>query len=203
MAERSGWPGDQENNQKGNGGRTVPSSSAMWEFGHFLWAIWSSWKAMWWGMMCPNVLEGSLWLLHWDRECMIHGHHCPSCSHSPNEGEEPTPWLCKCLDCHGILGSPSGLGAPAHTASVGMLTLLRISWRRSAPMLWKWDGMVCPHPPWIQRLALPQKQTDLSAGSSLDHSSLYTKVYFVLKLLGFWSVFQTDSAEMETSSFLF
>lgn len=193
----------QEDNQKSNEGRTVSSSLVMWGFSHVLWAILSSWKAMWWGMMCSNGLEGSLWLLHWDREYLRQGTAvCPAVT-PQMEGRHHSLTLQMC----GLpwdSGFSSRFRIPTHAASAGMSALLWISWRRSGPMLWRWDCKVWSHPHGFRCWpCLRSKQTLLLGPHCLDHGSLYTKVYFVLKLLAFLSVFQTDPAEMETSSLLF
>lgn len=133
------------------------------------------------------------------------GQHCPSCSHSPVGREDP-PALrhCRCLDCHGIQGSPAsqwrGAGL-AQTASVGMVCPAGGDQIPHYGNETAWFTlMLCGFRCWS---CLRSKQILLLGLCCLYHRSLYTRVYFVLKLLAFLFVFQTDSAEMETSSFLF
>lgn len=135
---------------------------------------------------------------------MSRGHHRLPCSCSSIEEEGPTPRLCKCLDSPGILGSPPGLGALSPYCLVWMACtahylLEKIRSHPGSRIAW-FALILCGHRCWP---CFRCKQILLLGPLYLYHSSLYTKVYFALKLLASLSVFRTDSAEMETSSFLF
>lgn len=132
------------------------------------------------------------------------GHRCLPCSCSWIEEEGPTPQLYKCLDSPGILRSPPGLGALSPHCLVGMAypaphLLEEIRSHHGNRIVW-FALILFGHRCWP---CLTCKPILLLGPHYLYYSSLYTKVYFALKLLTSLSVFQTDSAEMETSLFLF
>lgn len=138
--------------------------------------------------MCSHGLEGSLWLLHWDRECLRQGTAvCPAAT-PQMEGRHHSLTLQMCrLSWDSEF---SRFRTLTHTASAGMAVLLCISWRRSGPMLWRWDGKVWSHLYGFRCWpCLRSEQTLLLGPRCLDHGSLYTKVYFVLKLLAFFVCF--------------
>ena len=84
-------------------------------------------------------------------------------------------------------GFSSRFRTPTHTASAGMAVLLCTSWRRSGPTLWRWDCKLWSHLHGFRCWpCLRSGQTLLLGPHCLDRGSLYTKVYFVLKLLAFF-----------------
>lgn len=122
------------------------------------------------------------------------------------QSEGKTPQLWDTADVWTVMGfrvllQASGGAGLAQTASVGMVCPAGGDQIPHYGNETAWFTlMLCGFRCWS---CLRSKQILLLGLRCLYHRSLYTQVYFVLKLLAFLFVFQTDSAEMETSSFLF
>lgn len=136
------------------------------------------------GVMRSNVLEGSLWPMHRDRRQGVYATWAPlfTLQLLPSRRQRPHSLRLQMLRLSWDSGLSSRLGAPGPYRVCGDGPSRSCLWRRSEPTLWRRDCMVCSHSLSTQTPALPQKQTDPSAGPyCLYHSCLYTKVYFVLK----------------------
>lgn len=137
--------------------------------------------------MCSHGLKDPLAAALRQRVPGRQGHCCLSCSHSQMEGRHHSLTLQMCrLSWDSEF---SRFRTLTHTASAGMAVLLCISWRRSGPMLWRWDGKVWSHLYGFRCWPCLRRNRPSAGPRCLDHGSLYTKVYFVLKLLAFFVCF--------------